>query len=127
PITTLELQLESLVRTLEKSDDSSPEARLIGKAKMAVRQTVRLAPLPDNLLDVSRITGGRLDLQLEHFDLSQAVREVVERYHVEASGAGCEIAIRAPAPVTGRWDRLRMEQIVTNLLTNAIKYGPGKP
>jgi signal transduction histidine kinase len=127
PITTLELQLESMIRGLEKSEESRQTERLAGKVKMAVRQTVRLARLTDNLLDVSRITGGRLELQIEEFDLAQVVRDVVERFNVEAIGAGCVISISAPESVMGEWDHLRMEQIVTNLLTNALKYGAGKP
>ena len=75
----------------------------------------------------SRIRIGRLALQLEDFDLAALVREVVTRHTEVATRAGCTLTLEAPHPVAGRWDRLRMEQVVTNLLSNACKYGAAKP
>jgi signal transduction histidine kinase len=91
------------------------------------RQVERLARLIQNLLDVSRVSAGRLELTLEDVDLRDVVREVVERAHDEIAAAGSTVLVEAPRPSIGRWDRLRLDQIVTNLLSNAIKYGGGKP
>jgi PAS domain S-box-containing protein len=88
-------------------------------------QIERLMRLIEGLLDVSRITAGRLHLELERVDLVEVAREVVER-----STSGMDpgrSALRAAGPVVGTWDRLRLEQIVTDLVTNAIKYGAEKP
>ncbi|WP_395828350.1 sensor histidine kinase [Archangium violaceum] len=54
-------------------------------------------------------------------------REVVSRFELQATTVGCQLELTAPGPVVGRWDRLRLEQVVVNLVDNALKYGPGKP
>jgi signal transduction histidine kinase len=87
----------------------------------------RMAGLVDGLLDASRLPHGPIQLDVEDFDLVQATREVLEQFATTAKHAGCELRFDAPAPVLGRWDRRRIEQALTNLLSNALKYGAGKP
>jgi signal transduction histidine kinase len=98
-------------------------------AKLATfeRQIGRLSRLIDHLLDVSRLTEGRLELALEEVDLAAVTREVADRFDEVLRRAECVVTLRAPAPVVGTWDRLRVEQIITNLLSNAAKYGSGRP
>jgi PAS domain S-box-containing protein len=126
PLSALQLQLQSLERLIAKCQDPLLDERFARKLPAAVRQTDRLARLIDSLLDVSRIARGTLELQLEEFDLAEAVGDVVERFRDEAARAGSQLTVDLQ-PVLGRWDRLRIEQIATNLLSNAIKYGAGKP
>jgi signal transduction histidine kinase len=83
--------------------------------------------LIDNLLDVSRISSGRLTLQHEDVDLTEIVREVTARFADQISASGSKLDLKLNGPVLGHWDRLRLEQVITNLLTNAIKYGRGGP
>jgi len=78
------------------------------------------------LLDVSRITAGRLDLQLERCDLVDIAREVAERMADQASRAGCPVKLQAEGRLPGTWDRMRIEQVITNLLSNAFRYAPGE-
>lgn len=75
------------------------------------------------LLDVSRITSGKLRLEPSCFDLCELLREIVETFTAVARHAGAPINIDAPASLPGTWDRLAMEQIIDNLVSNAIKYG----
>jgi signal transduction histidine kinase len=96
----------------------------IGRAEGQVERLIRLI---ENLLDVSRITAGRLELIPEEADLAAVVSDSVERLRDEAARSGSELRLVAPEPLLGLWDRVRMEQVVTNLLTNAMKYGSGKP
>jgi len=86
----------------------------------------RLTRLSDYLLDVTRLTTGSLELSRAEMDLSDLAKEVVERFQPELAQAGCEMHIVETGRVTGQWDRLRLDQVITNLLANAIKYAPGK-
>src|SRR4051812_21887824 len=79
------------------------------------------------LLDVSRITSGKLRLEPSPFDLSELVHEIVETFAAAARHAGTPIDVNAPASLLGTWDRLGMEQIFDNLVSNAIKYGARQP
>ncbi len=79
------------------------------------------------VLDVSRITSGKLTLALASCDLAGLMREVVGTFAAAARHAGVTIGIEAPASLPGIWDRLALEQIIDNLVSNAIKYGAGQP
>jgi PAS domain S-box-containing protein len=130
PLTPLRLRLQMLQRQAEgavrSGEPLSPE-RLAEGLDVALRQVRKLTDLVDNLLDVSRITAGRMKLELEDVDLAALAAELVARFTPSASQLGCVLELHAPTPVLGRWDRLRVEQVVTNLLTNALKYGAGRP
>ena len=125
PLTPLQLHLDALARALGRAGVEN--ARLTETLATATRQTMRLTRLVESLLDVSRITSGRVALELERLDICELARDVIERFRPEARKAGSELMLHARAPIRGRWDRLRIEQIVTNLLSNAIKYGRGQP
>jgi PAS domain S-box-containing protein len=126
PLTTLQLQLEGLNRAPPSTLLS--ENRLAKRLQTANRQTVRLTGLVENLLEVSRITTGRLSLQLEEVDLGELAADAAERFEAPARNAGCQLTIEAAStPVRGQWDRLKLDQVLANLLTNALKYGAGKP
>jgi signal transduction histidine kinase len=79
------------------------------------------------LLDIARIRSGNLTLELERVDLAAVAREVTNRLREMFANQGCTLTLRADAPVTGMWDRMRVDQIVTNLVSNAMKYGRGRP
>ena len=123
PVTSLQLAVQS---ALTVGCDGPPEL-LRQPLQSAERQTRRLGRLVDALLDVSRIQAGRLELQREPTDLSAMVREVVLILAEDARRAGCDVSVEAEAEVVGSWDRGRLDQVVTNLLANAIKYGAGAP
>jgi len=87
----------------------------------------RFLEMLNRVMDISRMSAGRLSLELEEFDLVALVREVAQGFERELAAARSELRILAPAQQKGVWDRLRVEQIFTNLLSNAIRYGAGKP
>jgi signal transduction histidine kinase len=101
--------------------------RLLAMAKLAESQGQRLKRLVGELLDVTRIDKKQLVLELEEVDLARLVRTVVAGFDKQLARAGCRLALVAAAPVVGRWDDLRLEQVVSNLLGNAAKFGAGQP
>jgi signal transduction histidine kinase len=126
PITPLLLQLQAFQRLAQQGRLATmPGEQLLLLLKRAEGQLKRLARLVDNLLDVSRISAGRLSLHLETLDLSAIVCEIAEE--LRAASPRQIVEVQAASPVMGRWDRLRIEQVVTNLLGNAMKFGEGKP
>lgn len=128
PITALKLQVETLLRAMHRvRDEGLDVSALEPRARDISEQVVRLTDLVETLLDVTRLVEGRLTLSPEPCDLSALVGSVVTRMRQVAADAGCEIVVTAPGPIRGVWDRLRTEQAVTNLLSNAFKYGAGKP
>jgi len=127
PLTPLELQINSLQRALRGDGGRPPAERLLEKVNVAARQVERLKRLVDEMLDLSRITAGKLRLRAEEVDLSAAARDAALRFQEPLERAGCELRLDAGRPVAGWWDRTRVDQILGNLLSNAIKYGAGKP
>lgn len=125
PLTPLLLQLETLQRSLHRA--GLLEARVGARIERAMRQTHRLSQLVESMLEVGRITSGRFTLAPEPADLAQLVHEVAGRYQGEARTAGSTLLVRAEPPLAGVWDRERVEQILSNLVSNAIKYGSAQP
>lgn len=127
PLTALRLQLQGLQRLIQDHADPALSAKLGPRAEKAVRHTGRLAELVDALLDVSRIVSGRLALNREDVDLAALARDLTDDLREQASESGCTFTIDGDASAVGHWDRFRLEQILLNLFTNAIKYGAGHP
>ncbi|MDB4960598.1 MAG: sensor signal transduction histidine kinase [Myxococcales bacterium] len=123
PVTNVSLQLQRLSRLIARG--SSP-AHLEPVGDAALREAGRLVTLIDTLLD-AQVAKGQLELALADVDLVDLIREVVERLRVRAEAIGSEIHIDVTPPIRGRWDRLRLDQVLTNLLVNALKYGRGRP
>jgi signal transduction histidine kinase len=126
PLTPLALRLQSLSQEAASQPDSPLAHRVSSYISAANKQLKRLSRLIADLLDVSRMASGKVLLELAPVDLGAVIRNVAARYRLPAEQAGCLLEVEAPS-ITGRWDELRLEQTVTNLLENAIKYGPGKP
>jgi PAS domain S-box-containing protein len=127
PLTSLKLEVANLSRIAQRNGGSDTAPKLLAKVEKIDSQATRLHRLIDELLDVSRIAAGRLELHVEPVDIAQIVNEVGARFSDEAARAGCTIKVNAPNPVVGRWDRGRVDQVITNLVSNAIKYGDCKP
>lgn len=125
PMTPMIGQVDLLLAAVQagRCPPEQVEQRL-GRIRRVMDQYVKRATA---LLDVSRITSGKLRLEPEPCDLSDLVREVVEAFAEAARYAGSSIGVDAPARLLGTWDRLAVEQVVDNLVSNAIKYGARRP
>jgi PAS domain S-box-containing protein len=121
PLTVLQLQLEALRERITDDDRAT-----LAKLERSDRAGQRLTELVDALLDVSRIATGRFSLHREHADLADIVATAVDRLREVAAHAGCTLSVAADHAI-GAWDRSRIDQMVTNLVANAIRYAAGSP
>jgi len=129
PLTPLKLQAQVLARMVADGDP-----RALGRSHEletlvdgVCRQVSKLLKVSEDLLSVARIGGGELTLKRRPCDLAAIAREVSARYCEDAEKAHCPLQVHADASVIGEWDREQIERVVINLLTNAIKFGAGKP
>lgn len=130
PLTSIKLHADRARRALGSGGEllDSAEARRIRRlAETTIEQIDRLARLVSDMLDVSRLMSGQILLDPCEVDLARLAADTVERYRAELAEAGCETFVDAPAPVTGAFDARRIEQVVVNLLKNAMKYAAGTP
>ncbi|MCY1017693.1 GAF domain-containing protein [Pyxidicoccus sp. MSG2] len=127
PISALQLQVQNLEAALKRSPSGIPPDRLRRGLEAVGRQLKRQTQLVNELLDVSRISAGRLELSLEPLDLGALVREVAERFEPELARTGTPLELVLAPDAVGQWDRLRLDQVLTNLLSNAVKYGRSQP
>jgi signal transduction histidine kinase len=127
PITSLALRTQALQRDALGQVDSEFAQHVAEYTQTTTRQLGRLTHLVNQLLDVSRISAGRFTVELEEVDVAEVVREVVARFNSQAARMGSALEMEVPASLVTRTDRLRVEQVITNVLDNAIKYGLGKP
>lgn len=128
PLSALTVLTTSLVRAAAQGRLMSLGADgLKDRMERAERQTRQLARLVDRLLDVSRLSSRDLRLDREEMNLGDVIRDVVSRYEDAAAEVGSHIKLTAVGDLTGYWDKARLDQVVTNLVGNAVKYGAGAP
>jgi signal transduction histidine kinase len=126
PLATLRLTAQGLLRAAETGRAVPPEF-LVRRLRRVLSRTTRLEQLTSELLDVTRIEAGRLELVRSELSLVALVRDVVEQLEPELTAARCPVTVDCPEPITGEWDGSRLEQVLSNLLSNALKFGPGQP
>ncbi len=128
PLTSLQLGVQSLLHmvTTAASDELDTEV-LRRPLEVASRQADRMARLVNDLLDISRLQAGRFAVEPAPMDLTLLTQQVLERFEPQLSRADCPLSFARREPLNGRWDRSRLDQCLTNLMSNAIKYGAGAP
>lgn len=122
PLTIVSLQLHQLRRSIDRGD---PTDRLAASTEAALSHIDRLSALVQRLLDASQLeTGPRLEVT--DVDLAEVIHSAVDRVRAQADAVGIEITVDVPE-LRGRWDPVRVEQVLINLLSNALKYGLKQP
>jgi PAS domain S-box-containing protein len=127
PLTTLTLRLQSLWRDLQAEPGARLARRTLDQFDAMRRQVKRLSELVDGLLDVSHLDEDQLEPRMERVELSTLARGVADRLAGEAARAGCTLQVETEGEVPGLWDRRFLEQVLFHLLSNALKYGAGRP
>jgi signal transduction histidine kinase len=87
------------------------------------RQIKSLIRLIEDMLDVSRIRTGKLSIRTSQFDLVKLVSNLLQNFAPQIDAAETSVTFTADQPVVGNWDEFRIEQVISNLLTNALRYG----
>ncbi|MEE8873985.1 hybrid sensor histidine kinase/response regulator [Pseudomonas helleri] len=124
------LILETQLRKMHLARDNTAaftKDKLEAMVDRDERQIQSLIRLIEDMLDVSRIRTGKLSIRPSEFDLSQLVANLLEVFSPQISAAQASISFSAAQPVVGQWDEFRIEQVISNLLTNALRYGAQKP
>lgn len=128
PLTTIILRIQSTLDSiLNQSLANFSGEKLVSSLNIAHDQTRRLQNLIKDLLNFSLITTGKLELELKEDDLTEYVKSVIDRFEDHLAIAGCSLKLEASEEIRGLWDPVRLDQAISNLLTNSIKYGQGSP
>ncbi len=129
PLTSLKIQAQLHQRLVKKNDPGAYSPENVNRiVQLTEKQVSHLTRLVDDMLDVSRIRSGNLNVIREEFDLCDLTKEVIERLKGQFENIAVPLPEVTPCQNTrGNWDKLRLEQVITNLLTNAIRYGKKKP
>lgn len=128
PLNTLflETQVRKLHLARGNAQSFTPD-KLKDMAERDQRQIQSMVRLIDDMLDVTRMRSGRLSMKPQAFDLSVLAQRVVDGLTQQAEATGARFQLDAAQAVDGVWDEFRIEQVLTNLLTNALRYGGGQP
>jgi signal transduction histidine kinase len=124
PMTPIVALVQLLVSRARREEASAALLSGLQTLESAVDHYVRRAT---TLLEITRVNAGNLRLTPSTFDMCELVQECSRKYSLLAERAGTPLECRVKGSVTGTWDRLAMEQILDNLISNAIRYGDGQP
>jgi signal transduction histidine kinase len=127
PLNTFRLEFYTRRHYLENNrlDEFTPE-KIKRMIDVDERQLDRLLRLINDILDVSRIRTGQLSVRPSRIDLVALADKIAGQLAMQFTTANCEVSITAKAAVVGYWDEFRIEQVLVNLLLNAVRYGSGK-
>lgn len=124
PMTPIVGQVQLLVSRARREQVSPVLLQGLEMLEMAVDHYVQRAT---SLLELTRLNAEQIPLQPTTFDICDLLRDCARKYEQLAARAGSTLNCDLAEPVVGRWDRLATEQILDNLVSNAIRYGDGKP
>jgi signal transduction histidine kinase len=123
PLTSLKLQTQMAKKQLNRESTLTTE-RINKQLDYTVRQIDRLNKLVDDMLDVSRIGSGKLIIQRKTISLTDLIKELIERFEPQFEAVGCTLEANVDPGITGNWDSYKIEQVINNLFSNAIRYSP---
>lgn len=126
PITALKMKAQVILKQLNKHRDKYDESVITSLSKLD-HDTDRLVVLINRLLDITRIQTGHFELNREEIMVNDLVHNLVETFAPQLEASQSELQVELKDTIKAYWDKSRIEQVITNLLTNAIKFGENKP
>lgn len=128
PLTSILLNLQFMQYKIQNATKKEVDIQELSRMlEVNKEQVQRMSRLINDLLNTSVITTGRLQIEKEKTDLSPLVHDVLSRFETQLKHLKIKVTFQDKKGVVGNWDKLRIEQVVTNLISNAIKYGDNKP
>ncbi|WP_437962823.1 sensor histidine kinase (plasmid) [Sorangium sp. So ce119] len=128
PLTSLRLLYEHMVRSRSQSMVQTMGASELGRfLKVSSRELARITQVINNMFVVASFATGPPALNLERTELNELVRKTARQVTEQLEADGCSLELLLDRPVFGYWDRARVEQVITNLLSNASRHGAGQP
>jgi signal transduction histidine kinase len=128
PITAMKLRTELELRRLQFGDPETTNCDYLRKFLSSTnRQLDQLSSLVDTMLDISKIVHGKLTLEKRAVNLSDLIHDLLERSEDQFQSSGSSYHVHEKRRAIGNWDPVKIEQLLINLITNAMKYGLGKP
>jgi PAS domain S-box-containing protein len=128
PLTSLKMHLELIDHYLSRGQIQGNLSNTLGKVLSTANGEIeRFSKLIQVLLDASRAGAGKLVLFREPTNISNLVENTLSRFQKELEAVGCSLVKIIHHGIEGFWDKIRIEQIVANLISNAMKFGAGKP
>lgn len=130
PISSMKLQTQFVKYQMEKGDPSAfAQDKVLAMVEQSDRQLDRLTKLIEDMLDFSRINSGRFNLSKEEFDLHKLIINVLDSFKMQLQASHCQVilSMESEEPILVYWDSYRIEQLLSNLINNALKYGSHKP
>jgi signal transduction histidine kinase len=128
PLNTLFLEVQVRLAQLAKKNLNAftPDQlnKMLGRGERQLKSIIRLI---EDMLDVSRIKNGKLSIKPDNANLSALIYRIADDLTSLAKEAGTSFELDIDEDIKGTWDEFRIEQIIINLMTNAIRYGKGKP
>jgi signal transduction histidine kinase len=128
PLNTLFLETQMRALALKRGKlpvfDPNQVGAMIKRDERQIKAMIRLI---DDMLDVSRMKSGTLSIRPGKVELMALLERVVSDLALQAQASGCALTLAPHAPAYGWWDEFRIEQVIVNLLTNALRYGGGQP
>ncbi|HTW87667.1 MAG TPA: PAS domain-containing sensor histidine kinase [Candidatus Binataceae bacterium] len=127
PLSALKLYIQTTLEELRQGKTDRVLQKLPARLDSVQRQANRIDALLDRLMSASALAAGRLQLNLEELDLAELACAAVGDLSETAHQAKCEITVEAPGAMVGHWSPEHLEDVILNLLHNAMKFGAGKP
>jgi signal transduction histidine kinase len=129
PVTSTVLELQRLVREAEiVPDERVPKSSVVSGLRRLQGSVRRFVDVVQRLIEATQLRDERVEFRLEPVDLTEVTRSGIERCNEILGRAHCEVNLQAPhESIVGQWERMRVEQVVANLMENAAKFGEAKP